>query len=379
MIADGTIAGGMIPKVRAASTPCATASVGRTSSTVACRTCCCSRSSPTPASARWWSDMRERANRRCTASYLSPHVDGACAAMSSHHFATDGLNQCPFMPVFGPPPVMFVRGRGHRAVGRRRASATSTSSSGLAVTSLGHAHPVVADALAHQAVELLHVSNFFANPVATSAAIDIDRLLAGATGHDGQVFFTNSGAEANECALKLARKHGGRGRHVVVSALRQLPRSHAGHTRRHRAADQARAVPADARRLPPRRLGRVRALRGAVDASVAAVLIEPVQGEGGVNPAPAGYLAAIRRAVRRDRRADDRSTRSRPASAAPADGSGSSTTASRPTWSRWPRRWATACRSAPVGRGETSPPCSSLETTAAPSAAPPSPLPRSSP
>ena len=55
--------------------------------------------------------------------------------------------------------------------------------------------------------------------MATRAAIEVDRLLAEATGHAGQVFFTNSGAEANECAIKLARKHGGRGRHVVVSAL----------------------------------------------------------------------------------------------------------------------------------------------------------------
>ena len=66
---------------------------------------------------------------------------------------------------------------------------------------------------------LLHVGNFFANPVAVQAAIELDALLAETTGLDGQVFFTNSGAESVECAIKLARKHGGRGRHVVVSAL----------------------------------------------------------------------------------------------------------------------------------------------------------------
>src|SRR5215470_14267910 len=108
-----------------------------------------------------------------------------------------------FMPTYAPPPVTFVRGQGTElwdVDGKRYLDFLS----GLAVTSLGHAHPAVADALANQATELLHVSNFFANPVATAAAVEIDRLLADATGRHGQVFFTNSGAEAVECALKLA-------------------------------------------------------------------------------------------------------------------------------------------------------------------------------
>jgi acetylornithine/N-succinyldiaminopimelate aminotransferase len=65
----------------------------------------------------------------------------------------------------------------------------------------------------------VHVSNFFANPVATEAAVKLNDLLLDATGHRGQIFFTNSGAESNECAIKLARKHGGRGPPHVVSAL----------------------------------------------------------------------------------------------------------------------------------------------------------------
>ena len=161
------------------------------------------------------------------------------------------------MPVFGPPQVMFVRGRGTElwdSEGRRYLDFLG----GLAVIGLGHAHPAVAEAIAEQAGELLHVSNLFANPVATRAAIEVDRLLAEATGDTGQVFFTNSGAEAVECAIKLARKHGGRGRHTVVSALRELPRPHARRPRGDRPADQARAVPADAGGLPPRRVGRRR-------------------------------------------------------------------------------------------------------------------------
>ena len=108
---------------------------------------------------------------------------------------------------------MFVRGQGTElwdADGRRYLDFLS----GLAVTSLGHSHPAVATALHEQAQTLLHVSNLFATPTAGEVAITIDGLLGGG----GQVFFCNSGAEANEAAIKLARKWGGRGRHVVVSA-----------------------------------------------------------------------------------------------------------------------------------------------------------------
>ncbi len=215
---------------------------------------------------------------------------------NTHAFTTEvygDLDHCPFMPVFGPPQVMFVRGKGTElwdSEGRRYLDFLS----GLAVTSLGHAHPAVAEALAHQAGELLHVSNFFANPVATRAAIEVDRLLSAATGAPGQVFFTNSGAEAVECALKLARKHGGRGRHVVVSAFgsfhgRTLAALAAtGQPTKH---EPFQPMPEGFRHVA---WGDLDALAGAVDASVAAVLIEPVQGEGGVNPAPPGYLAGIR-------------------------------------------------------------------------------------
>ena len=213
--------------------------------------------------------------------------------MSAHAFATDDLTACPFMPVFGPPQIMFVRGRGTElwdSNGKRYLDFLG----GLAVIGLGHANPVVAAAIAAQAGELLHVSNLFANPVATRAAIEIDRLLADATGHEGQVFFTNSGAEAVECAIKLARKHGGRGRHVVVSALGSFH----GRTL---AALAATGQPAKHEPFQPMpegfhhvAWGDVDAVAKAVDASVAAVLVEPVQGEGGVNPAPEGYLAAIR-------------------------------------------------------------------------------------
>ena len=213
--------------------------------------------------------------------------------MSSHAFDTDGRDACPFMPVFGAPQVMFERGAGTElwdTDGKRYLDFLC----GLAVTSLGHANPVVAEAIAAQARTLLHVSNLFANPVATEAAVKINALLAEVTGDEGQVFFCNSGAEANECALKLARKFGGRGRHVVVSALGSFH----GRTLASLAATGQPAkhepffpMPDGFRHVA---WGDLDAARAAVDPSVAAILIETVQGEGGVNPASTEYLQGLR-------------------------------------------------------------------------------------
>src|SRR5688572_17963164 len=141
--------------------------------------------------------------------------------MSDHRHsmgASDTLERCPVMPNYGPPPVMFVRGSGTE-LWDDRGNRYLDFLCGLAVTSLGHANPVVAEAIATQAATLVHVSNFFANPPAIAAATSVNELLAEATGSAGRTFFTNSGAEAVECAIKLARKFGGRGRHTVVSAL----------------------------------------------------------------------------------------------------------------------------------------------------------------
>ena len=122
------------------------------------------------------------------------------------------------MPVFGAPEIMFERGQGTElwdVHGKRYLDFLA----GIAVVSLGHANPVIAEAISDQAHRLLHVSNFFTNPVAAKAATMVNEQLAAASGRQGQIFFTNSGAESVECAIKLARKHGGRGRHTVVSAL----------------------------------------------------------------------------------------------------------------------------------------------------------------
>jgi len=204
--------------------------------------------------------------------------------------APTGLDHCPFWPTYGPPIVQFVRGRGTElwdSAGTRYLDFLS----GLAVVSLGHAHPEVAAALAEQAGTLLHVSNLFATVPGAEVAVTLDRLAGGG----GQVFFCNSGAEANEAAIKLARKWGGYGRHVVVSAYgsfhgRTLATLHAtGQPAKHEAFQP---MPEGFRHAAWNDL---EALEAAIDPTVAAILLEPVQGEGGVNPADVEFFRGARR------------------------------------------------------------------------------------
>jgi acetylornithine/N-succinyldiaminopimelate aminotransferase len=199
------------------------------------------------------------------------------------------------MRTYAEPPATFVRGDGTKlydAAGREYLDFIT----GLAVVSLGHAHPVVADAVAAQARTLTHVSNLYGNELGPEVALTIDRLINGGTGQaGGQVFFANSGAEANECALKLARRWAGAGRHVVISA----DRSFHGRTL---ATLTATGQPEKHTPFLPLPEGFVHvpyddvdALDQALDAeTVAAVLIEPLQGEGGVNVPSSDYLGAVR-------------------------------------------------------------------------------------
>ena len=126
------------------------------------------------------------------------------------------------MQTYGRQRVAFVRGEGTRlwdSAGNEYLDFLT----GLATVSLGHAHPEVADAIADQARTLVHVSNLYLNDVQPRLAERIDLLLTSATGTSGRVFFANSGAEANECAIKLARRYGqangGPERFHVLSAL----------------------------------------------------------------------------------------------------------------------------------------------------------------
>jgi predicted acetylornithine/succinylornithine family transaminase len=194
------------------------------------------------------------------------------------------------MPTYPPQPVTFVRGEGTR-LWDDKGNEYLDFLCGLAVTSLGHANPIIADAVNEQARTLLHVSNLFATQPGEDVAAALDELLGGG----GLVFFCNSGGEANECAIKLARKFGGRGRHVVVSAYgsfhgRTLATLHAtGQPQKH---ETFQPLPEGFRHVAWNDLD---ALESSLDPSVAAVLLEPIQGEGGVNPATIEYFQGVRR------------------------------------------------------------------------------------
>ncbi len=193
------------------------------------------------------------------------------------------------MPTYAEPRVTFIRGEGTYLwddEGRRYLDFLS----GLAVTSLGHAHPAVAEAVCQASRTLLHTSNLFGTTPREDVADVLDRLIGGG----GKVFFANSGAEANECAIKLARKWGGHGRYAVVSAYgsfhgRTLATLHAtGQPAKHEAFQP---LPEGFRHVPWQD---VDALEKAITPEVAAVLLEPVQGEGGVWPAGERYFQAVR-------------------------------------------------------------------------------------
>jgi predicted acetylornithine/succinylornithine family transaminase len=194
------------------------------------------------------------------------------------------------MPTYGPPPVMFVRGEGCW-LWDRDGTRYLDFLSGIAVCSLGHAHPKVAEAVAEQARTLCHVSNLYATEPQMHVARTIDRLVGGPP---GQVFFANSGAESNECAIKLARKWGGPGRHTVISAGRSfhgrtLATLHAtGQAEKHEAFQP---LPEGFRHVP---WDDIAELERAIDDATAAVLLEPIQGEGGINVPSDGYLQAVR-------------------------------------------------------------------------------------
>jgi acetylornithine aminotransferase len=193
------------------------------------------------------------------------------------------------LPTYGPRPVTFVRGEGCRLWDDAGAEYLDLVA-GIAVISLGHAHPAPIDAFAAQARVLGHVSNLYW----TEPAVALAERLADLSGLRGGVFFCNSGAEANEALIKLARRRGGPAKHELVC----LEGAFHGRTLGALAATWARPkkdpfepLPAGFRHVPR---DDEAALRAAVGPQTAGILIEPVQGEGGVYPVDPGYLALAR-------------------------------------------------------------------------------------
>ena len=196
------------------------------------------------------------------------------------------------MNTYARQPVAFVRGEGvwlWDAAGKRYLDALA----GIAVSTLGHAHPVLTRAIAEQAGRIIHSSNLFRIPLQERAA----ELLAGITGLD-EVFFCNSGCEANEAAIKLARLYGHQ-RGVAAPHIVVMENAFHGRTIATLSATGSRKVQAGFEplvpgfvRVPLNDLDTVRAIAER-DASVVAVMIEPIQGEGGINVSRLEYLRAL--------------------------------------------------------------------------------------
>ena len=194
------------------------------------------------------------------------------------------------MPNYGTPPLALDHGQGVH-VWDVEGNEYLDFVGGIAVSALGHAHPAIVDAVTRQVAKLAHTSNL----VMHEPGIALAERLVGLLGVPARVFFSNSGAEANECAIKLVRKRGnGIGRTEIVATDNSF----------HGRTLGALSITGN----PPKRapfeplpgpvsfvdFGDVEAVRAAVGPQTAGVFVEPTLGEGGVVPAPAGYLAAVR-------------------------------------------------------------------------------------
>lgn len=196
------------------------------------------------------------------------------------------------MDNYGTPGLTLVRGEGAKvwdADGKEYLDLVG----GIAVNALGHAHPAIVEAVTAQIKQLGHTSNLYVNPVTVELA---EALLdvAGLTGN-GKVLFVNSGAEANEAALKISRLTG---RTKVVAAEGAFHGRTMGAltlTGQPGKRDPFKPLVPGVEHVP---FGDVAALKAAVDTETAAVFLEPVLGEAGVIPAPDGYLQAAREITR---------------------------------------------------------------------------------
>nr|WP_223411714.1 acetylornithine transaminase [Occultella gossypii] len=201
------------------------------------------------------------------------------------------------MNTFGPPQRVLVRGEGcyvWDADGTRYLDLLA----GIAVNALGHAHPTLTGAISAQLGTLGHISNFFASPTQITLA---ERLLAlvvdGGAPAGGRLFFTNSGTEAMEAAFKLARRHGGPGRDRILAldgAFHGRSMGALALTAKAAYREPFEPLPGGVEHLPFGDLAALEAAFADGGERVAALIVEPVQGEAGVRPLPPGYLAAAR-------------------------------------------------------------------------------------
>ena len=192
-----------------------------------------------------------------------------------------------FQKNYGTPKINLVKGNGI-TVTDETGKKYLDFLGGIATNILGHAHPAIVKAVSKQVKELGHVSNLYANPTAMELATELIELTGD---DDAKVFFCNSGAEANEAALKLSRKTG---KSKVVSTIGSFHgRTFGALSMTGQAAkrDIFKPILKGIKYVP---YGEISALKAAVNKKTAMVIIEPIQGENGVIVPPAGYLKAAR-------------------------------------------------------------------------------------
>ena len=213
--------------------------------------------------------------------------------MGEAYGATIALDAAFHMSTYARKPVMFVRGEGMRLYdddGREYLDFVA----GIGSVNLGHAHPAVAGAVCAQMSELVMVSNLYH----TQHRGELAETLVALFGGNAKVFFANSGAEANEGAIKLARKWAQSNKGPEARTIVTAWRSFHGRTLATLAATGQASKQDAFKPLPPGfvhvELNDIEALAAAVDETVCAVMLEPVQGEGGVFPCDPDYLLAVR-------------------------------------------------------------------------------------
>ncbi|MED5346107.1 MAG: aminotransferase class III-fold pyridoxal phosphate-dependent enzyme, partial [Actinomycetota bacterium] len=192
------------------------------------------------------------------------------------------------MSNYGTPAVMLTRGAGSR-VWDAEGNEYIDLIAGIAVNALGHADPRMASALSVQFTTLGHVSNLYASEPGLALA---ERLVSLVGDDTARVFFCNSGAEANEAAFKMTRLTGRSSVVVASGSFHGRTMGSLALTAQPSKVDPFRPLPGDVVVVP---YGDADALAEAVDASTAAVFLEPIQGEGGVIVPGHDYLAHARR------------------------------------------------------------------------------------
>jgi acetylornithine/N-succinyldiaminopimelate aminotransferase len=196
------------------------------------------------------------------------------------------------MDTYSRLPVNLVRGKGCR-VWDDDDNEYLDMVSGIAVCNLGHAHPKVVEALSLQAQNLFHCSNLYRIPLQERLA----QMIA-ENSFDSRVFFCNSGAEANEAAIKLARRYcnvnGNRGPNIITfeGSFHGRTLTTVAATGQEKFRKGFDPIPSGFIQVP---FGDIDSLEAAVDEHVGAVMLEPIQGEGGINVPPAGFLQQLRK------------------------------------------------------------------------------------